>query len=264
MSNKESTCIITATDEDYFVPTEVMLRSLDTNYRGEKKLDVYVLVNEAVSRWEFKTKYKNLNVNITTSPEFLAEKTRLVAHRIYNTRGTSRLGISSMYRFFMADVVQEYKKAIYIDSDCLVARDISPLLKYDLKTPIAAFPEIQLELVDNPSFKDYSHFNSGVMVVDLEHWRSFKVSKKLLEAAKSFNDWAYGYDQDILNLVFRENWTPLPLSFNYLINIYRNLEVVDPMIVHWAGKQKPWMSSCPETKWKALWKKYKMQSPTTT
>lgn len=263
MLNK-NICFITATDGDYFVPTEIMLRSLDANYKSEQKLDVYVLVDKELSSWQFKTIYKNLNVSLINAPEFEAEETLNVAHRIYNSRGKSRLNISSMYRFFMADVIKNYDRAVYIDSDCLVARDISPLLSYNLKAPLAAFPEIQLELVDNPEFKDYSHFNSGVMVVDLLYWRKNRISETLLKTAKTFNSWAYGYDQDILNSVFKESWTPIPASFNYLINIYKNLDVTDPLIVHWAGRQKPWMPGCPDTKWKATWNYYRAQGPTTT
>lgn len=263
MSNK-SICVITATDMDYFVPTEIMLRSLDANYKSEQKLDVYVLVNKELSSWQFKTIYKNLNVNLVSAPEFESKETLNAAHKIYNLRGKSRLNISSMYRFFMADVIKSYDKAVYIDSDCLIARDISPLLGYNLRTPLAAFPEIQLELADNLEFKDYSHFNAGVMVVDLLYWRENQISKALIEVTKTFDSWAYGYDQDILNALFKENWSPIPASFNYLINIYKNLDVTDPLIVHWAGRTKPWLSNCPDTKWKAMWNYYKAQGPTTT
>jgi len=262
--NNNGICVITATDEDYFIPTEIMLRSLDFNYKNKNKLDVYVLVNKELSLKKFKTVYKNLNVNLINAPKFESEETLSVAHRIYHLRGKSRLNISSMYRFFMADIIKNYDKAVYIDSDCLVVRDISPLLGYNLRTPLAAFPEIQLELADNLEFKDYSHFNSGVMVVDLLYWRNHGVGKTLVETAKTFDSWAYGYDQDILNAVFKENWSPIPASFNYLINIYKNLEVTDPLIVHWAGKTKPWLSNCPDTKWKAMWNHYKAQGPTTT
>lgn len=251
-------------DKDYFLATEVMLRSLDYNYNFVNKLDVYVLVDKELSAKKFKTVFNNLNINYITDSIFETEETRLVAHRIYHSRGKSRLGISSMYRFFMADLIKNYDKAVYIDSDCIVARDISPLLSYNLRTPLAAFPEIQLELADNSEFKDYSHFNAGVMVVDLSYWREHEVSKTFVETAKTFNSWAYGYDQDILNAVFKENWSPIPASFNYLINIYKNLEVTDPLIVHWAGKTKPWLSNCPDTKWKAMWNHYKAQSPTLT
>lgn len=257
-----STCVVVATDRDYVAPTEVMLRSLDANYHGSKQLDVYVLVPERMKNWEFSgTKFNNLNLIITvpeeTSTEEFADATRPIyeGHRISNT---------SMYRFFIADVARDYQKAIYIDSDCIIARDIAPLLEYSLVAPVAAFPETQIELADNKTFKDASYFNSGVMVLDLKWWRIQRVSRKLMKTASTLTDWTNNTDQDVLNVVFRNNWTPLPMSFNYLINVYPNIEMKDPLVVHWAGKQKPWLSNCPDNKWKQLWKQYRMQSPTTT
>lgn len=85
-----------------------------------------------------------------------------------------------------------------------------------------------------------------------------------MKTTSTLTDWTNNTDQDVLNVMFRNNWTPLPMSFNYLINVYPNIEMKDPLVVHWAGKQKPWLSNCPDNKWKQLWKQYRMQSPTTT
>lgn len=257
----DRSCVVTATDRDFVTPTEVMLRSLDSNYSGTDKLDVYVMVPERMQNWEFAgTKFANLNIIIAvpeeTSTEEFADATRPIyeGHRLSNI---------SMYRFFIADVARDYQKAIYIDSDCIIARDIAPLLEYSLVTPVAAFPETHLELADNNTFKDASYFNSGVMVLDLRWWRSQRISGKLMKTASTLTDWTGNTDQDVLNVVFRNNWTPLPMSFNYLINVYPNIEMKDPLVVHWAGKQKPWLSNCPDNKWKQLWKQYRTQSPTT-
>lgn len=257
-----NTCVVVATDRDYVVPTEVMLRSLDANYHGSEKLDVYVLVPERMKNWEFSgTKFANLNLIFHTPVETTTTEFVDVTVPLYEKH---RLTNASMYRFFIAESLSEYKKAIYIDSDCIITRDISPLLDYKPIAPVAAFPEIQMELPDNPSFKDASYFNSGVMVLDLPMWRAHKYGKKLLKLVSTFTDWTGSTDQDILNVMFRHNWSPLPMSFNYLINIYPNIEIKDPLIVHWAGKKKPWLSNCPDSKWKQLWKQYRHQSPTTT
>lgn len=252
-----STCVVVATDRDYVIPTEVMLRSLDANYHGSEKLDVYVLVPERMRNWEFSgTKFKNLNLVIHVPVEATTDEFAEVTRPIYENQ---RITSTSMYRFFIADSLRSYKKAIYIDSDCVIARDIAPLLDYKPTAPVAAFPEIQIELADNPSFKDASYFNSGVMVLDLTVWRAQQYGKKLMRLASTFTNWTGSTDQDLLNAIFRHNWTPLPMSFNYLINIYPDIEMKDPLIVHWAGKRKPWLSNCPDTTWKQMWKMYKNQ-----
>jgi len=168
-----------------------------------------------------------------------------------------------MYRFFMGDALRNYSKAVYIDADTLIARDIQPLLDFPLVVPVAAFNEGQLNLEDNPAFKDAAYFNSGVMVVDLRQWRSLQVSKKLLKIAAEFENWTGSTDQDVLNIMFRNNWTPLPMAFNYMVNIFPDVELKDPLVVHWAGKQKPWLSNSRNDKWKQTWKYYKNLGPTT-
>lgn len=263
MSDKYKTCLVTAMDADFISPTEVLLRSVDDNYKGEQKLDVYVLVPEKLLAFTFATEFENINVNLLAPVQDSNEEAALLIQKMYHSTYKSRLSGASMYRFYMADVIKNYKKAVYIDADCIVARDIDPLLEYPLVTPMAAFPEVQLDFEDNPSFSGSSYFNSGVMVVDLNYWRSHRMSSKLVQVGQKFTDWTGSSDQDVLNYIFKNNWTPLPMSYNYLINIYKNIELKNPLVVHWAGKQKPWLSNTPDNKWKQLWKKYRGLGPTT-
>lgn len=165
-----------------------------------------------------------------------------------------RLPPASMYRYFMADLLPNYNKALYLDIDIIITRDISPLLNFKINNPIGAFVEMQMDFPDNAQYKDFAYFNSGVMVVDLKYWRDNLISKKLLELSKKITLWTGAGDQDVLNLLFRNNLTPMPINFNYLINMYKNLDISDPLVVHWAGKTKPWDSGSPENKWKMLWK----------
>ena len=255
------TCVVASMDRDFVTPTEVMLRSLDATYKGSEKLDVKILVPSKMADYQLITEFKNINVEMVPVPQMDQPD---VAEVIDNTYRFLRLPPASMHRYFMADLLPSYTKAVYVDSDTIIARDISPMLDYELQTPLAAYPEIQLEFADNPTFKDAAYFNSGVMIVDLKWWRNNRVSKSLLKIAQTMKDWTGSGDQDVLNALFRNQWTPLPMGFNYLINIYVSVELKDPIVVHWAGKTKPWLSNSPMTKWKQLWKQYKNQSPTTT
>jgi len=256
-----ATCLVTLADREYLGVTEVMLRSLDANYHGKDKLDVYVFVPEKQKDWVFyNTEFKNISVNVLYHPIFTTDDAKAVGAKMYEKH---RITEVSMYRFFMGDALRNYSKAVYIDADTLIARDIQPLLDFPLVVPVAAFNEGQLNLEDNPAFKDAAYFNSGVMVVDLRQWRSLQVSKKLLKIAAEFENWTGSTDQDVLNIMFRNNWTPLPMAFNYMVNIFPDVELKDPLVVHWAGKQKPWLSNSRNDKWKQTWKYYKNLGPTT-
>lgn len=256
-------CVITATDRQYVVATEVMLRSLDANYHGAEKLDIYILVPERLLSWEFTgTEFKNITINLVYPEMAGLPEWKEIADLLYSDN--LRLTPASMYRFFMAECVTDYNKAVYIDPDTVVMRDIQPLLDFPLANPVGAMGEMHLEFPTNPEFKDAALFNSGVMVVDLKAWRILKVLKNIMKATKEFKAYTTGStDQDVLNVVFKNNWTPLPSTFNYLVNVYPDMDIKDPLVVHWAGRRKPW-SNAANNKWRDTWKYYRQISPTTT
>lgn len=257
-----SQCLITATDRNYFVATEVMLRSVDANYHGEEKLDVFVFVPKKLEDWKFyKTEYKNLSINfiypeLADTPEWQS-----ISEKMFEN--SMRVTSTTMYKFFFAEYLKEYNKGIYLDPDTVIMRDIQPLLDFQLSNPVGAFNENHLEHSENSTFKDVAMFNSGVMVIDLKSWRVLNILKMIKKAAENFKEYSTGNtDQDVFNVVFKNNWTPLPMSFNYLVNIYPNVEMTDPLVVHWAGNRKPW-SNANNDKWRQAWKYYRQLGPTT-
>lgn len=246
-------CIVTATDEFYVDTTKVLLKSLSRNYSGEDQLVVFVMVPRDMTSYDFKLNLPNLDIRLAYPARIQKhEDSRVVAKMYKNTLFTG----TSMYRFYIGDVTEGFDRAVYIDPDCVIARDISPVLEYDLQTPIAAFHEIQANYQENPAFADSAYFNSGVMIIDLNYWRINNIADELIELALRFTNWTGASDQDILNVVFRSKWSPLSINFNYLLNIYTKLDVPDPIIVHFAGKSKPWNSPVSGHKWRELWKYY--------
>lgn len=258
-----SVCVVTATDREYVVATEVMLRSLDANYHGAEKLDVFILVPERLLSWEFTgTEFKNIAINLVYPEMAGLPEWKEMADLLYSDN--LRLTPASMYRFFMAEYVKTYNKAVYLDPDTIIMRDIQPLLDFPLSQPIAAVAEMHLEFSTNPEFRDTAVFNSGVMVVDLRLWRNRRITKEISKAAEKFKTYTTGStDQDVLNVVFKNNWTPLPSTFNYLVNVYPDMDIKDPLVVHWAGRRKPW-SNATNDKWRDTWKYYRQINPTTT
>jgi len=141
--------------------------------------------------------------------------------------------------------------------DCIIARDIQPLLDHELvNAPIAAFPEMHLTYQDNPMFNDTAVFNSGVMVINLDYFRENNIEDVLMETSRTMTNWIGYADQDVLNAVFKNNWSVLSIDFNYLVNIYPGVAVPNPLVVHFAGHSKPWKSSTPDSKWKKIWQLY--------
>lgn len=246
-------CLVMAADQNQIVYTKTVLKSVSANYHGTDKLPVFVLVPEDMVGLQSKFEFSNLDVTLA-----FPEKVRpyLESGFLDSIYKNVHFTPASSFRFFIGDICSMYKKAVYLDSDVIVARDIAPLLDFELKgTPVAAFPEIQLQFPKNQYLKDTCVFNSGVMVIDVQYFAKNDMGKVLMELASNLEDWVGYVDQDIMNIVFKNNYTPLPITFNYLINMYKNLEVLDPLVVHWAGRSKPW-GGAPKTKWRDLWNQY--------
>lgn len=255
MTPLSKTCIVLATDSNLFDHTETLIRSISANYKGEEKLNIVVLVSRKLIREGARfPNFENLKVDLRYPEGVQAHEDSGMVEEVYaKTRFTG----ASMYRYFVGTACPEFDKAIYIDIDCVIARDISPMLDFELvNAPIAAFQEMHLDYQDNPAFRDTAYFNSGVLIIDLDYWRENNIEDALVDTSYSFENWTGSADQDILNVVFKNNWTPLNVNFNYLINIYPGLKINSPIVVHFAGVKKPWMSSAPDTKWKQMWQSH--------
>lgn len=253
MSSKK-TCLVLAADEHVLDYAKTLLKSVSANYHGIENLKVFLLSPERVHYRQEEFSFRNLDVEFAY-PEGVRphEEDGFVGKMYKNKHFTG----TSIYRYYVGSVCAGYEKAVYIDVDCIIARNIQPLLDYELvNAPIAAFPEIQLMYPDNPTFKDTAVFNSGVMVLNLDYFRENSIEDVLMETSRTMTNWIGYADQDVFNLVFKNNWSVLPVDFNYLINIYPGMNVPNPLVVHFAGHGKPWKSSTPNSKWKQLWDRY--------
>lgn len=147
------------------------------------------------------------------------------------------------------------QRCIYLDADTIVRRDLRELWLTDLdgaaagaaldyflpRTGDAVAPWRALGL--DPEAR---YFNSGVMVVDLEAWRTRKVGVQAAEICLANREYlrAQGvwpqHDQFGLNVVLHRQWKLLPQEWNYL----SEMEFAEPNIVHYCGGGKPGSPTC--------------------
>ena len=94
-----------------------------------------------------------------------------------------------------------------------------------------------------------SYFQAGVMLASLNTWRMKDMSAEFI-AIISENKHRLGcVDQDVLNIAFKDNWTPLPIGYNIEEGALRSLspQWLDDhvKIAHFSGLKKPWNSFNP-------------------
>jgi lipopolysaccharide biosynthesis glycosyltransferase len=143
----------------------------------------------------------------------------------------------------------EIERVIYLDCDVMVCRQIEQLYEHDMgDKPIAAvFDPFHLGIKKGRDIRQKQtpfdtgdpYFNSGVMLIDLKRYAAVNLPARIAEFAASGVLKNLFFDQDMLNLVFLNNWQPLDWRFNVL-NPKPAHESLHPVIVHYTSYSPPW------------------------
>ena len=143
----------------------------------------------------------------------------------------------------------EVKRVIYLDCDMMVRDPIEALYEWDLEgRPLAAVRDSihpfivgKRDMRQNRDLFDTAdpYFNSGLLLIDLAAWRDMDIAGAVRAfAARGIMSRLY-YDQDMLNLIFCNNWLSLPWRWN-TIDAHAAHEGLNPAILHYTGVNKPW------------------------
>ena len=155
-----------------------------------------------------------------------------------------QLPISSYYRIFLADILPDVSRIIYLDADTLLTGDLTELWRTDLEGNfLAACLDEKAYMkkavsVLNPRRREY--FNSGVLIFDLYLFRKYKIINSFLDFLVDTTDlYALG-DQDALNLYFLDAVKLLDSSWNYGVPSYKKYTGVnDVKLLHFYERTKP-------------------------
>lgn len=143
----------------------------------------------------------------------------------------------------------DVERLLYLDCDMLVRAPIERLYDIDMQGfPLAAVPDyVGAQIMTSTSLIDprgifdpaMRYFNAGLLLVDMAKWRQMDILGRFEEAIASGLLARIYYDQDFLNLTFRENWLELPQVWN-LHDSTPALMALNPPLVHYTGDTKPW------------------------
>lgn len=176
-----------------------------------------------------------------------SELFRDIATRMPENRRLSNI----VYARLMIDrlVGPGVERVLYLDCDMLVRADIAELYDTDLRErPIAAvrdtigaFIANGRDLRNNRDIFDPAdpYFNAGMVLIDTAKWRAADILGRMEAAHASGVMQRIYYDQDLLNLIFKNNWHQLPWRWN-TIDARHAHEGLDPAILHYTGDTKPW------------------------
>lgn len=274
---KDKLNILCATDDNYVPYCGIMLTSVFENNR-KNEVNVYVIIDKPLSTHN-ENRFRKLSSKYGRKIEYLMiEKSQLSQ---FPTKGMDYWSIAMYYRIFAEELLpQDIDKIIYLDCDIIVRSSLIPLWNIDLTnkavgvvSDIFTYFDDIYERLHYP--KRTGYFNSGVLLMNLDYWRSHKICKQCLKYLEENYERLFANDQDVLNAVLWDKKVELPISYNYQIQFekkyfyYKESEALQQeigrtkgtaTIIHYADPIKPWSIMYYRMPYKREWRKYKWKS----
>jgi lipopolysaccharide biosynthesis glycosyltransferase len=252
-----------AADANYTMPLAVTIQSLLANFNDERAIVVFVLdggVTDAQKR--------------RIAKSIPAQKVELFwvqpsQHILDKLPVSEKYPISIYYRLLLPQIVPDHiRKIIYLDADLVVKGNIAQLWDLPLDEYYAlAVPNLcqrtmaMAKHLDHEKYgisPDCKYFNTGVLVINLEKWRSDHISEQAINFLEANTDNVIFPDQDALNIVLAGKWKELDPRWNQMhaLHTYSSWEespydkdlftqvLYNPYIVHFTTPPKPWHTGC--------------------
>ena len=255
---------------DYFVPyLAVTIASIVKNSTLQNNYDIIVLsefISEANQKLllQLITKYKNISLR------FVSPKKRIDNFSPYLHGHFGH--IETYYRLILPDILSQYQKVLYLDSDMVVCADVAQLFNENVDgVLLAACHDADTAGLYNgwqkerKSYSDkilglqspYQYFQAGTILFNLDEFRKAFKTKDLLDFA-SGKKWLL-QDQDVLNKLCEGRVKYVDMAWNVMVD-YNGIRITQiialapqwlnkmymearkaPKIIHYAGPQKPWL-----------------------
>lgn len=271
--------IVLASDENGAAYMYVTIESTAANSNKNTFYDFYLLVPKNFPNnlenifYTLSCKYPNINISFINMGNEFSDLKLNIEHTASPT----------YYRLKIADLLPQYKKVIYLDTDVIVKKDLTEYFNIDLEDNFVA-GVIATAFLLSPTFPKYyksissktmsNYINAGVIILNIEKIRNENMTEKLCEMSK--NNYRT-QDQDVINIAFHDKIKVLPFKYNYMTKYAKNIIDNDPalikiysednmkeanenpVIIHYADKIKPWKD---ETSFKAQdWWLYAKNTP---
>ena len=260
--------VVVATDENFAMPTAVTLRSL--------------LVHGG-DGWAVTVLHNGLSIDaidgiVAALPATDHELSwHDVSGFVHGATTPSHLPDSTYFRLQMGAALDpSVERALYLDVDMLVRRDLRPLWDIELGgSPLAAVQSVNYPWVGTRGAVDdwaelgldprARFFNAGLLLVDLDAWRRDEVAERALDYLRSPHC-GKGADQEALNVATSGTWLPLDPTWNqqtpmldnqHGAHLFFDADAIDeartdPAIVHFQTRPKPWHRGCVHP-WRDEW-----------
>ena len=243
--------IALCTDEKFSIPALVCITSIFENNKDEES-HVYVLTDGLSEN--ARNKFSKLSEEYDHRIEIID----IDRHRFDGLMVSERYPISMYYRFLLPEMLPLERMVLYLDCDIIVRHSLKDVFSTNLDD--YALGAVVSQSCDWIKWtNDYKltspFFNSGVLLMNLEYWREYKVLDKLVAWLADYKKELWLPDQAALNKVLEGKVFYLDYTYNFQERWTRDLEGSkihfskwdeikkigrDPIVIHYCDAEKPW------------------------
>ncbi|KAA9371155.1 DUF4422 domain-containing protein [Ochrobactrum quorumnocens] len=273
VSDKPVTTLVASSDRAYVPHLAALIHSVFDNASSAALID-FIVLDGGLTNFErgilkqIPERYdaKGIITFVDMSRQFLSVDTHSYFSR------------STFYRLILPDLLDDYSRVLFLDTDMIVVSDITELYNVNMEgKAIAAAKDLVMKtftvrgILSTPEtggkaaglyLSEYlgmgnrsgEYFQAGVILLDLEKMREKNYSRAMKKSLFLKKYWFL--DQDIFNekllgdVYFIENkWNCLFLEDNSHVFLSKNelgsyeKSLDGPSILHFAGRSKPWVNN---------------------
>ena len=253
LTNKNIIPVVLISSNLYVPQTATTITSIINNCSQRNNLLFYILSDNITKKKQYRLK-KYINQE-GADVEFI-EITQEMLAKFANCGIPSHMTTTTFLKLLIPELLPAYDKILYVDSDIMVRKDITPLINEDISNYYFGMVEdvantYHAKRLWKERASDY--YNAGVIIFNSKLLRTVfyleKIEKKLNENTKKY----VLADQDLINDVFRGKIKTLSPTWNFHHSFhdkfvfyvpndadeYKRIEN-DPAIIHYVGKEKVW------------------------
>lgn len=274
MQQEERYVIVTTANEQFLPHAAVMIYSVLQTKHPDTRIDFYLL-DDGVTL-ETKARLNKMLSDDRSSIAYLEVDKNQYASYVSNERFPSAV----YHRISIPSLLEktDYTRALYIDGDMVAAADLTELLSVNLQDSVIGAVEDsgfhpRLEKMGIHS-KSGKYFNSGMMLIDLEKWRSEDISQQTFTFIQEHSEKLVFFDQDALNAILHDKWLPLHPKFNAQTMMLTKETThpdpegerlcqearKEPVLIHFNGVHKPDHPDC-QHPYVDLYREYRQYTP---
>ncbi|MDR1145661.1 MAG: glycosyltransferase family 8 protein [Verrucomicrobiales bacterium] len=265
---KNNVAVVFAADGGYGKYLLVTLTSLAAHAAPENNYDLVILdggLSATSKQFISRLARENISIRYCDIGAFMQ------AHAGAFPLTVSHITLATYYRFFIPQILPDYEKIVYLDSDLILDGDVAELFNFDLRGKMLAAVRDPYPVIfnDRVTFADYvrdtlklenaeDYFNAGVLLMNVRRMVAEHFTEQCVECATRLYKVLKFVDQCVLNALFADNEvTPLPDKFNamwqYILPVhrqriispeallaYRKIYDDAPLITHYTTFRKPW------------------------